>query len=370
MSQKKTILIVDDDLTLRNQLVRLTQEVIPNWQIIQADNYNDAINKVNQYKINVLVSDLYLKPDEDRNQNKSIPSGIKVADYLRKKQPDSNIYIVSSNINTLISQAQLSEYISIGVTQFLDRNVTPYEKFSQLFQYQLQLIDKSISNSKYSEHKIPKIFGDNKGNLVIKTKHEAFVAIPLDEGKKISTLSAKKSIAERTAIFMAQDSHRIASQSEKRFSSATKFTSIDPLFGISKPNTQNFKVISRLSPNDFFIELSKELYRNIYTYMRLESENIQGKKELVVYAVMLMKLIPGYEDVYSLSIPKKTTKKVGKIFNDIVNNFKESLDWSIYPMSSGILNYDKPYSYLLIPKGRDRDADEILASTSLISTLK
>lgn len=363
MSFQKNILIVDDDPRLRNQLVRLVQESIADWNIIEASNYDDAIKNIENYQIKILVSDLYLFSDEERTSNKNdIPSGIKVADYLRKKQSDSTIYIVSSNINTLVSQNQLSEYISVGVTQFLDRNVDPYEKFSKLFQYQLKAIDKSIVNSE--------VFVDNKGSLVIKTEHEAFIGIPVDKRKIISATLAKKSISERTAIFVSKESQNIALRAENSFSPVTKFTSIDTLLGISKSSKQNFKVISRLSSNDFFAELSKELYRNRYTYMRFESKNIHDKQEFVVYAIMLMKSISGYEDAYCLSIPSNISKKLWKLFNDIINNFKESQDWSIYPIHSGILSYDKPSSYLLIAKEEDQDAEKILASVSLISTLQ
>lgn len=143
MSFHKNILVVDDNDKLREQLIKLIIEVVPDWKIINANSYEAAIAIIDSSSICILVSDLYLEPNEELIYN-TVPSGIRVAQYLRNKQPDCFIYIVSSNIGILISQKQLSDYLEFGVNDFLDRNVDSYEKFSQKFQYQLKKVDQSI----------------------------------------------------------------------------------------------------------------------------------------------------------------------------------------------------------------------------------
>jgi CheY-like chemotaxis protein len=139
MNPQKTILIVDDNSILRRQLVRLARSVISDSHILESESYNDAIELINRnsYEINILVCDLFLSSNESDITNKNcIPEGIQLAQDFKNKKPQSLGIIVTSNISSFVSHHQLIDYRDSGI-YILDRAVTPHEKFSNLFKYQL-----------------------------------------------------------------------------------------------------------------------------------------------------------------------------------------------------------------------------------------
>ncbi len=145
MSPKKNILIIDDDSRLRSQLKRLTKEVIADCNILEADNYDSAIELINNHEINILVCDLFLSSNENKITIKDyIPKGIKVAQEAKKKNSNSFVIIVTSYLDSFLSNHHLLDYMQAGVNAFFDRAVTPYEKFSEPFKYQLQIASESI----------------------------------------------------------------------------------------------------------------------------------------------------------------------------------------------------------------------------------
>lgn len=140
------ILIVDDNPTLRNQLKRLTESVIPDCNITEAENYEDTIALINNQKFDVLVCDLFLSSNESSITHKNyIPEGVQVAKEAKNKFQPFTI-IVTSNLDSFIENHQLLDYIDAGVTVFLDRSVIPYEKFSETFKYQLLIASKSLTS--------------------------------------------------------------------------------------------------------------------------------------------------------------------------------------------------------------------------------
>jgi CheY-like chemotaxis protein len=139
MNPQKTILIVDDNSILRRQLVRLARSVISDSHILESESYDDAIELINRNscEINILVCDLFLSSNESDITNKNyIPEGIQLAQDFKNKKPQSLGIIVTSNISSFVSHHQLIDYRDSGI-YILDRAVTPYEKFSNLFKYQL-----------------------------------------------------------------------------------------------------------------------------------------------------------------------------------------------------------------------------------------
>lgn len=147
MSLQNNILIVDDDSRLRSQLKRLIREVVNNWNILEADNYDNAIELINNYEdeLNILVCDLFLSSSETKIKSEYfIPEGIKVAQQAKESNSNLFIIVVTSYLDSFLSNHQLIDYMETGVNAFFDRAVTPYEKFSDLFQYQLQIASDSI----------------------------------------------------------------------------------------------------------------------------------------------------------------------------------------------------------------------------------
>ncbi|MEL6579721.1 MAG: response regulator [Cyanobacteria bacterium J06621_12] len=146
---KPNILIVDDNTTLLSFLVRYVQEEITDWNIISKDNYNDAVNILDNCRIDILICDLFLFHDEEHIDLKnSIPSGIKIARKTRDKNNTCFIIVVSSSFDSFLLNYQLVNYIDIGVNAFLDRSAAPNINFKKVLQYQLKVINRSILQSK------------------------------------------------------------------------------------------------------------------------------------------------------------------------------------------------------------------------------
>ena len=145
MTPQKNIVIIDDDPRLRSHLKRLTAEVIPAWKILEADNYAQAIELVNNKELDILVCDLFLSSNESEITSKDyIPEGIDIAQIAKTKNPNLFVIIVTSYLDSFLSNYQLLDYMEVGVNAFFDRAVAPYEKFSEPFKYQLQIASDSI----------------------------------------------------------------------------------------------------------------------------------------------------------------------------------------------------------------------------------
>lgn len=139
------ILIVDDNPKLKSQLKRLTQGVIPDWRILSAGNYDKAIELINNNEFNILVCDLFLSSNESKiTKEDYIPEGIRVAQEAKQRNSNLFVIIVTSFLDSFLSNYKLLDYMEAGVNTFFDRAVIPYEKFSEPFQYRLKMASNSI----------------------------------------------------------------------------------------------------------------------------------------------------------------------------------------------------------------------------------
>jgi CheY-like chemotaxis protein len=142
MNTKINILIVDDNSASRRQLARIIQSAIYDVNLYEAKTYEAAIEIARKFNINILVSDLFLFSDIPItiiNVENYISKGIKLANEVRKiNRIPISIFIVSSCLDSsFLSYYQRLDYRDIGVDIFLDRTVTPFEKFEDVFKVKL-----------------------------------------------------------------------------------------------------------------------------------------------------------------------------------------------------------------------------------------
>lgn len=145
MTPRKNILIVEDSPTLINQLRRFVESVIPDWTIFEARNYIDALEYIENKNMRILVSDLFLSPDETSITREGyIPESIKLIERAKQKNPSLVTIVVTNFFDSFLKNHQILDYIHIGVDVFLDRAVTPYGKFTERLRYQLTLASQAV----------------------------------------------------------------------------------------------------------------------------------------------------------------------------------------------------------------------------------
>lgn len=111
MDNSTTILIVDDSRVLRMMICSLINKQYPEWEIIEAENSEDALSKCKrQPELALIVLD-YSLPGMD---------GITMAGHLRKKYHDTPVALLTANIQPRIQQ-QAKE---LGF-QFIPKPITP-----------------------------------------------------------------------------------------------------------------------------------------------------------------------------------------------------------------------------------------------------
>lgn len=83
-----TILLIDDNLTLRENMIALLQAA--NYQVREADSYSEAIAILRREEIHLVLSDLVLVGE----------SGIDLLNYIRQQHTDKTLpFILFSGYN-------------------------------------------------------------------------------------------------------------------------------------------------------------------------------------------------------------------------------------------------------------------------------
>lgn len=110
----KTLLIIEDDDTIRNLLGRLLEK---EYIVLLAANISEAIQKIAMKKVNYICSDYHL----------SDGIGLEILSYLKNEGKKIPTIIMSSNIShTLEMEAKLDG--AIGVIEKADNEFLEYIK--------------------------------------------------------------------------------------------------------------------------------------------------------------------------------------------------------------------------------------------------
>ncbi len=112
---KGTVLVVDDDDSVRSGLYwALTSD----YQVLQASRRDDACALINDEKIEVVVSDLHLPPNED-----DITEGLALIDVARTQDPPLQVVVITGSDS---SRASL-EAVRHGAYGFFEKPLDPAE---------------------------------------------------------------------------------------------------------------------------------------------------------------------------------------------------------------------------------------------------
>ncbi len=88
MSADKTILIVDDSMVSRMMIRAIVAEAEPSWQILEAKNSQEAVDKIKSVSVDFVTLDMNM-PGEN---------GLQVAPRLMTESPNANIALMTANV--------------------------------------------------------------------------------------------------------------------------------------------------------------------------------------------------------------------------------------------------------------------------------
>ena len=88
----KTFLIVDDSMMTRMMVKTIVTEHFPEWEIISAKDAEDALNQVAEKDFDLATVDM----------NMPGMTGLELIPYLKKKQPNAKIALLTANIQQSI----------------------------------------------------------------------------------------------------------------------------------------------------------------------------------------------------------------------------------------------------------------------------
>lgn len=106
----RTVLVVDDSRVSRMMLSRAITTLDAGWQVVEAENGQQAVEMALEYAPNLIIMDI----------NMPIMDGFEAVELLRPKLPNTSIAMLSANVQT--SSKQRAE--SLGV-HFLAKPITP-----------------------------------------------------------------------------------------------------------------------------------------------------------------------------------------------------------------------------------------------------
>lgn len=107
----KNILIVDDSFFMRNMIKKIVQDIDNSWTILEAENGEKALNKIQQNNFDLIISDL----------NMPYLSGFSLLEKLHNKRNFSmKILIVSSETDEKI----IEKVKKLGAADYI---IKPFE---------------------------------------------------------------------------------------------------------------------------------------------------------------------------------------------------------------------------------------------------
>ena len=121
MTKKESILVIDDEPTVADALSLILSD--KGYEVIVALNGRDGLEKCNQRKFEVMITDLRL-PDI---------SGLDILNCIRGKDPDCVVLIITSHCTPEI----MAESMSLGAIDVLSKPFLPSDI--------LGLIDRALS---------------------------------------------------------------------------------------------------------------------------------------------------------------------------------------------------------------------------------
>ncbi len=108
----KNVLLVDDSMSTRMMAAAMLGKICPDWNLIQAKDGSDALEKVQDEDVDAMLIDVNM-PGMD---------GFELAEKLRVKFPDGHICLLTANI-----QGKVRDRAAAAGHQFLPKPVTPDE---------------------------------------------------------------------------------------------------------------------------------------------------------------------------------------------------------------------------------------------------
>ncbi len=100
-----TMLIVDDSKLSRMMVRAIVKQVQGDWNIIEAENGEDALVKSEAETVDIMTLD-YNMPGMD---------GLTLAEHMRQRFPDASIVLLTANIQDTIRQR--AESVGVGFIQ-------------------------------------------------------------------------------------------------------------------------------------------------------------------------------------------------------------------------------------------------------------
>ncbi len=95
MVSAKNVMIVDDSMVSRMMIRAIIEEAEPEWNVIEAKNSQEAVDKVKSLDIHIITLDMNM-PGE---------SGIEVVPKLKQEAPDAVIALLTANIQDSVRQS-------------------------------------------------------------------------------------------------------------------------------------------------------------------------------------------------------------------------------------------------------------------------
>jgi DNA-binding NtrC family response regulator len=115
VQRKGTVLVVDDDETVRNGLYwALTSD----YQVLQASSREEACALINHENVDVVVSDLHLPPHLD-----DIAEGLALIDLARAQDPPLQVVVITGSD----SKRAALEAVRRGAYGFFEKPLDPAE---------------------------------------------------------------------------------------------------------------------------------------------------------------------------------------------------------------------------------------------------
>ncbi|MBB1486635.1 response regulator [Oceanospirillum sediminis] len=106
----KTVLVVDDSKVSRMMMTRVITEKDADWQVIEAENGQKAIEMGLEFAPNLIIMDV----------NMPVMDGFQAAENLRPKLPDTTFIMLTANVQA--SSKQRAEELGV---HFIAKPITP-----------------------------------------------------------------------------------------------------------------------------------------------------------------------------------------------------------------------------------------------------
>jgi len=106
----KTVLVVDDSKVSRMMMTRVITEKDADWQVIEAENGQKAIEMGLEFAPNLIIMDI----------NMPVMDGFQAVENLRPKLPDTTFIMLTANVQA--SSKQRAEELDV---HFMAKPITP-----------------------------------------------------------------------------------------------------------------------------------------------------------------------------------------------------------------------------------------------------